>query len=77
MYTCKESVELLLGFLDGELAEEERRRLEEHFAACPPCVDFFRTYRATPELCRKALVQEMPNELALQLTRFIRSKWQK
>jgi anti-sigma factor RsiW len=74
MFTCKESVDLLQKFLDGELAEEETRYLEEHFAACPPCIDFLRTYKATSGLCRKALSHRMPEEMADQLKQFLRKK---
>ncbi|HYR56552.1 MAG TPA: zf-HC2 domain-containing protein [Myxococcaceae bacterium] len=77
MFTCKESVDLLLRFLDGEMPEEEARHLEEHLAACPPCVDFLRTYQATPTLCRRALREQMPQELADRLTQFLRQKCRK
>jgi anti-sigma factor (TIGR02949 family) len=77
MFTCKESVDLLLRFLDGEMPEEEARDLEEHLAACPPCVDFLRTYRATPTLCKRALRAQMPEELAHRLTEFLRQKCRK
>jgi len=77
MFTCKESVELLMSFLDGELAPDEEQKLEEHLQACPPCVDFLRTYRATPSLCRRALSRQMPQELADRLTDFLRQKCKK
>ncbi len=74
MFTCKESVDLLLDFLDGAMPEEEARRLEEHLEACPPCIDFLRTYKATPGLCRRALSRQMPQALADRLTDFLRQK---
>jgi anti-sigma factor (TIGR02949 family) len=77
MFTCKESIDLLLNFLDGEMPEEEAKHLEEHLAACPPCVDFLRTYRATPVLCRRALQKQMPRELSDRLTDFLRQKCKK
>ncbi len=77
MFTCKESVDLLLQFLDGDMPEEESQRLEEHLQACPPCVDFLRTYRATPTLCKRALARQMPQELADRLTDFLRQKCKK
>jgi len=77
MFTCKESVDYLLKFLDGEMPEDEARHLEEHLQACPPCVDFLRTYRATPILCKRALQAQMPQELAERLTEFLRQKCRK
>ncbi|XXF77184.1 zf-HC2 domain-containing protein [Myxococcaceae bacterium GXIMD 01537] len=74
MYNCKDSINLLLDFLDGELTEEDARHLKEHLSGCAPCVDFLRTYRATPGLCKRALVQRMPKEVSEKLTEFLRSK---
>jgi anti-sigma factor RsiW len=74
MYTCKDSINLLLDFLDGELTPEDAQHLKEHLQGCAPCVDFLRTYRATPGLCKKALAQRMPQEMSTKLTEFLRSK---
>lgn len=63
-----------MDYLDDTLPAEESERLEEHLRACPPCVDFLRTYRATPDLCRRALEKEMPVELSEKLTEFLRQK---
>ena len=53
---------------------EEEEHLQEHLDGCPPCVDFVRTYRATPGLCRKALAKPMPQEVAEKLNAFLRAK---
>jgi anti-sigma factor RsiW len=74
MYTCKDSINLLLDFLDGELTPEDTQHLREHLQGCSPCVDFLRTYRATPGLCKKALAHRMPQEMSSKLTEFLRSK---
>jgi len=36
MICCKECIELLHDYLDGELNPEIEASLEEQFAACPP-----------------------------------------
>jgi anti-sigma factor (TIGR02949 family) len=74
MFTCKDSIDLLLEFLDGEMPAEDAKHLEEHLSECPPCVDFLRTYKATPSLCKRALGKQMPKELATKLTDFLRGK---
>jgi anti-sigma factor RsiW len=74
MYTCQDSINLLLDLLDGELSQEDARHLKEHLAGCAPCVDFLRTYRATPGLCKRALAQQMPPEVSEKLTEFLRKK---
>ena len=77
MLTCKDCIELLRDYLDGELPEDEAKRLEEHMSECPPCVDFLRTYKATPKICKWALAAKMPEELGNKLNEFLRSKFRK
>jgi anti-sigma factor RsiW len=77
MLTCKDCIGLLRDYLDGELPQDESRHLEEHLSECPPCVDFVRTYRATPTICKWALAAKMPEELGHKLTEFLRSKIKK
>jgi anti-sigma factor (TIGR02949 family) len=77
MFNCRESIHLLLDFLDGEMPEAEAKELQEHLAQCPPCVDFLKTYRATSGLCRKALHKQMPPQLSDKLTEFLRGKLKK
>ena len=74
MFTCKDSIHSLLEYVDGALTDAQALELQEHLRACTPCVDFMRTYRATPQLARRALVEEMPRELAGKLKAFLRSK---
>ena len=70
--TCKDSVELLLEYLDGELTPELRSKLEAHLGGCTPCEDFLKSYSATPAICRKALARDVPREVAAKLTDFLR-----
>ena len=74
MFSCKDSTNHLMDFLDGEMSPEEEAHLQEHLSGCPPCVDFLRTYRATPGLCKKALARQMPQELSSKLTEYLRAK---
>jgi hypothetical protein len=72
MFTCKDSIDVLMDFLDGTMPEEQVRHLEEHLSGCPPCLDFLKTYQATPGICRKAMKAQMPKEMAGKLTDFLR-----
>ena len=74
MFNCKESIHSLLEYVEGELSEAQALELQEHLRSCPPCVDFMKTYRATPQLARRALVEQMPQELTGKLKAFLRSK---
>lgn len=73
MTTCKDSIELLRAYLDGELPPSERERLESHFGDCTPCEEFLATYRATPSICKEALKKQMPEAVASRLRAFIRT----
>jgi len=72
MHTCKDAIELLRAYLEGELEAKDKTALEEHLGACSPCVEFVETYRQTPGLCKKALEAKMPKDLADSLKAFLR-----
>jgi anti-sigma factor RsiW len=74
MFNCKDSINLLVDFLDGTMEPEQEQQLIEHLEACPPCVDFVKTYRATPHLCKRALARRMPPELSEKLREFLKLK---
>lgn len=54
---CAEARVLLMGLMDGELAVDEVRRVEDHLAVCPACraelASYRRLGRATDELGRQ------------------------
>ena len=65
--SCRELVELLIDFLDGELPDERRRVLEAHLALCPPCLAYLETYKTTIQLTRKLPNVPPPPELLIRL----------
>jgi anti-sigma factor RsiW len=75
--TCQHSISLLQEYLDGTLPTEEREALERHFNACPPCIDFVKKDKATPHLCQKALVEEMPKDMGERLSSFLHERCKK
>ena len=77
MFSCKDSIDVLLEYLDGEMSAEQRTRLEDHLHGCSPCVEFLKSYKATPAICKKALKKEMPREIADRLTSFLRENLKK
>ncbi len=38
---CREAVDFLYHYLDGELAEEHRITIRRHLVDCPPCYSAF------------------------------------
>lgn len=67
---CREFVDFLMAYLDGELPEPERSAFDRHLRDCPPCVTYLDTYSQTVRmgrtLCRDPegpLPEDVPEEL--------------
>ncbi len=50
--TCRQFIEFLDGYIEGELAPAVRAEFERHFTACSPCKCYLKTYRDTIKLAR-------------------------
>ena len=44
---CRQVVELVTAYLEGELSAGDRRRFEAHLAACPHCTAYVEQMRVT------------------------------
>ena len=78
MICCKECLDLLCDYLDGELESETVVALEEHFEDCPPCIAFLRTYKSTTKICRENLKDiELPEEVQVKLANFVKANLHK
>jgi anti-sigma factor RsiW len=71
---CRPGVELLGEYLEGTLPAEVRADIDSHVSGCPRCVAFIESYRATPEILRKATLAELPAELETSLLDFLRRR---
>ena len=47
MITCKQMVELVSDYLEGELDARARAQFEEHLAVCPDCQEYVEQVRET------------------------------
>jgi anti-sigma factor RsiW len=67
--TCREILDFLMRYLDGELSDVERQAFEAHLFVCPPCVAYLDTYKQAVRLGRLAAqdeqdpCQSVPEEL--------------
>jgi anti-sigma factor RsiW len=66
--TCRELVEFLDLYLDGDLPRDREAEFERHLSVCEPCVKYVSTYRKTialgKEACRDGNVTaDVPEEL--------------
>ncbi len=71
---CASGVDLIIDYLEGVMAPELRLAVEAHVASCPRCVAFLESYRATPEILRRATAAAMPAELSETLLATLRAR---
>ena len=45
--SCRELVELVTGYLEDGLSEEDRDRFDRHLKTCDPCVHYIEQFRLT------------------------------
>jgi len=53
--TCREFVEFLDDYLSLAIPEVDRRAFDAHLAACPSCVAYMKTYKATVRAGKRML----------------------
>ena len=72
MICCKECLDLLSDYLDGDLDLQATADLDEHFQDCPPCIAFLNTFKTSTDLCREALRQiDIPEVVQKKMKEFI------
>lgn len=55
LLTCREVIEFLADYLDGELNEATRREFERHLRVCASCVAYLDSYKQAARLGRLAM----------------------
>ena len=50
--TCREALDFLMAYLDGELTAEQRAAFDHHLSLCDACRDYLASYQATLQLER-------------------------
>ncbi len=72
MLRCRDLVDLLEQYLEGELDPVTADALERHLAGCRPCTAFLHTYRSTVRTTRRLREDQLPPELRERLLTFLR-----
>lgn len=70
---CARGVELLMDYLEGELAPDVVARLDAHVASCARCEAFIASYRATPAILRRATLAALPDDLSRSVLAAVRA----
>jgi anti-sigma factor RsiW len=67
---CRQVIDFLMDYIDGELPEHVKACFDMHLQMCPPCVEYLRTYRATVTVTKACLhdhaatcTEPMPEQL--------------
>ncbi len=58
--TCRDVVDLLSDYIDGDLAPEVREDFESHMADCAACLEFLDSLRETRDRVRSLRCEEIP-----------------
>lgn len=65
--TCREIIDFVAAYLDGELPDRERAIFSAHLTICPDCVNYVESYKQTLALAKqtKATTEaaSIPDEL--------------
>jgi anti-sigma factor RsiW len=70
---CREFVEVVTGYLEGTLPEEERIRFEEHLAGCPHCTAYLDQMRTVLRLTGRLTEEDIPEATREDLLQVYRS----
>ena len=67
--TCRELIDFLGRYVDGELPPATAVKFEEHLEVCAACVDYLHSYRETIRLAGEAwnddelVIEDVPSQL--------------
>jgi anti-sigma factor RsiW len=65
--SCERCLDLLGDYVDLELSPADRTEMNTHFLSCPQCRTLLESYRAVPELVRRATEVRIPRVLGARL----------
>ena len=74
---CKEILNILSDYVDGELAYEQCNRIQEHLKECPGCREFVETFRRSLEIARDLDEKHPPEDVCLSVLQAFRKSCEK
>lgn len=72
--SCKELIELIVDYLEGNLDPEASKEFDFHIKDCIDCYAFLNTYKKTVSLSAQLPCEDIPEELRIRLTAFLEKK---
>lgn len=74
LITCRELIEFIAGYVDGELDDVSRGDFEKHLARCPSCRAYLETYQTTRHLVQSLATDEPVEDVPEELVQSILSR---
>lgn len=59
--SCREIIDFVMAYLDGDLPERERAIFDAHLSICPDCVNYVESYKSTIALTKQT---KLPTDAA-------------
>jgi anti-sigma factor RsiW len=69
---CRDAVELVSDYLDGNLSRRARRRLEKHLAQCDACTSYLEQMRSTIAASGRVGPEDLPSDVVEGLVNLYR-----
>lgn len=75
-FNCRECVELLTDYLEGNLDQNTKQRLDDHLSACAPCINFVKTFEKSTDITKLLREQrvDVPAEVQDRLKSFLKDQ---
>jgi predicted anti-sigma-YlaC factor YlaD len=61
--TCHDYKDLMMGYLDDELSEEQKKRFEKHLAGCPECAGELKEFQKLKAITDEVTLVEPEDKL--------------
>ncbi len=74
---CKEILEKLSEYIDGELDPQFCKEIEQHMEDCHPCLVFVDSLKKTITFYKYASPETLPEEVRLRLHDFLKKECKK
>ena len=71
--TCRQVVELMTDYLEGNLPARDRALFEEHIAGCDGCRAYLAQLATTRKVLRKLADEPIPTDLQAELLKAFQS----
>jgi anti-sigma factor RsiW len=71
--TCRQVVELMTDYLEGNLSARDRARFEEHIAGCDGCRAYLAQLRTTRDVVGRIADEPMPASVERELIEAFRN----